>query len=69
GQQRSVPLLMSLLEDGDTLIRTSAIDSLLRCFDTAPLKRLGQMMKDDPDADVRSRARIAFKALTLDKFF
>jgi HEAT repeat protein len=68
GDQKSVEPLMELLEDHNPSIRLAAIDSLAFCFDSLLLKRLSSVMRSDSDEEVRSRADLALKTFTMERY-
>jgi len=68
GDQKSVEPLMELLEDHNPSIRLSAIDSLAFCFDSLLLKRLSFVMRNDSDEEVRTRADLALKTFTMERY-
>ncbi len=68
GDRRSVEPLMELLSDTNTTIRLAAIDSLAFCFDGMLLKTLTAVKKNDSDAEVRERAELALRTLSMEKY-
>jgi HEAT repeat protein len=68
GDQKSVEPLMELLDDHNPSIRLSAIDSLAFCFDSLLLKKLSSVMRSDSDEEVRSRADLALKTFTMERY-
>lgn len=69
GDRRSIEPLLELLNDPHGVIRMSAIDSLVFCYDTVPLKRLFHTRRFDPSEEVRCRAEMALGSLTMENFF
>lgn len=69
GDRRSIKPLLELLNDPNDAIRLAAIDSLVFCVDTVPLKRLFHVKRNDPSEEVKSKAESALKSLTMEKFF
>ncbi len=69
GQQKSVDPLLALLHDASPAIRLAAIDALVYCFDSVLLKELAQLRKGDLSGEVRARAELALRTLTMEKFF
>ena len=69
GDMKSVEALMGLLDDPHPSIRLAAIDSLIFCFDSVPLKKLTHVMRSDSDDEVRQKALLALQILTMEKFF
>jgi HEAT repeat protein len=69
GDMKSVEALMGILDDPHPSIRLAAIDSLIFCFDSVPLKKLTYVMRSDSDDEVRKKAQIALQILTMEKFF
>jgi HEAT repeat protein len=61
--------LLALLHDESPAIRLAAIDALVYCFDSALLKELAQLRKADSSGEVRSRAELALRTLTMEKYF
>lgn len=68
GDSRSVGPLMELLEDPSPIIRSSAIDSIAYCFDSLLLKKLSAVKKHDADEEVRSKADLALKTFSMEKY-
>jgi HEAT repeat protein len=68
GDQKSVEPLLEILEDANPVIRLAAIDALVFCYNSAPLKKLIHIKRFDADDDVKCKADLALKALTLAKF-
>jgi HEAT repeat protein len=69
GDSKSVESLLEMLEDSNPAIRLAAIDSLVFCFNSVPLKRLSQLKKLDASEEVKNKAELALKTLTMEKFF
>jgi HEAT repeat protein len=69
GSQKSIEPLLELLNDPHASIRLAAIDSLVCCYDTVPLKRLFHIKRFDLADEVRNRAELALKSLTIENFF
>jgi len=69
GDRKSVEPLLEMLDDANPSIRMAAIDSLVFCIDSVPLKKLVQTGRYDADAEVRSKAELALKTLTMEKFY
>jgi HEAT repeat protein len=69
GDRKSVEPLMELLEDPSPTIRLAAIDSLAYCYDSLLLKKLMHIRKNDGHDEVRSRADLALKTFTMEKYF
>ena len=69
GDMKSVEALMGILDDPHPSIRLAAIDSLIFCFDSVPLKRLTHVMRSDSDDEVRKKALLALQILTMEQFF
>ena len=69
GDMKSVPTLMDILDDPHASIRLAAIDSLIFCFDSVPLKKLSHVMRSDSNDEVRKKALLALQILTMEKFF
>jgi len=68
GDRKSVEPLMELLEDPSPAIRLAAIDSLAFCFDGMLLKKLTSIKKHDGDEEVKERADLALKTLSMEKY-
>lgn len=68
GDRKSVDPLLDLLEDPNSAIRLAAIDSLAFCFDGLLLKKLTAVKKCDVDDEVRERADLALKTLSMEKY-
>lgn len=68
GDNRSVNILLNLLEDPSSAIRLAAIDALVFCYDSAPLKKLAHIKRCDEDDQVKVKAALALKSFTTDKF-
>lgn len=68
GDRKSVDPLMELLDDPSSAIRLAAIDSLAFCFDGMLLKKLTGIRKNDSDDEVRERADLALKTLSMEKY-
>jgi len=68
GDRKSVDPLMELLDDPSSAIRLAAIDSLAFCFDGMLLKKLTSIKKHDGDGEVRERADLALKTLSMEKY-
>jgi HEAT repeat protein len=69
GDRKSVEPLLDALEDTNHFIRLAAIDSLVFCYDSLPLKKLLNMKKYDTDEDVRNKADMALQLLTIERYF
>ena len=69
GDMKSVATLMDILDDPHPSIRLAAIDSLIFCFDSVPLKKLTHVMRSDSDDEVRKKALLALQILTMEQFF
>lgn len=69
GDRKSIEPLIQVLDDPLPAIRLAALDSLVFCFDSLPLKKLSQVMQSDVDAEVRKKAFQAMQTLTSEKFF
>jgi len=68
GDRKSVDPLMELLDDPSPAIRLAAIDSLAFCFDGMLLKKLTSIRKNDGDDEVKERADLALKTLSMEKY-
>jgi len=68
GDRKSVDPLMELLDDPSPAIRLAAIDSLAFCFDGMLLKKLTGLRKNDNNDEVRERADLALKTLSMEKY-
>lgn len=69
GARRSVKPLMAILDDPTPSIRLAAIDALLFCFDDMLLKKLFRLKMCDGNHEVKERADLALRTLTMEKFF
>jgi HEAT repeat protein len=69
GDSKSVEPLLEMLEDPTPAIRLAAIDSLVFCFNSVPLKKLSRIKKFDANEEVKNKAELALKTLTMEKFF
>lgn len=69
GQRKSVEPLLEMIEDDSPDIRLAAIDSLLFCCDSLPLKKLSHIRIHDADEEVRNRAALALKTLSMENIF
>jgi HEAT repeat protein len=69
GARRSVKPLMAILDDPTPSIRLAAIDALLFCFDDMLLKKLFRLKMCDGNHDVKERADLALRTLTMEKYF
>ena len=67
GDGKSVTPLLDLLDDPSAAVRLAAIDALVSCYDSTPLKKLAQAKRCDVDGAVRARAAMALKGLTMEK--
>jgi HEAT repeat protein len=68
GKGESIEVLVDLLEDNESVIRAAAVDSLVHCFDSIPLKKLAQLQSNDPNEDVKLRAKFALKTMMMEKY-
>jgi HEAT repeat protein len=66
--RRSIDPLLDVLSDPNPAIRLAAIDSLVFCFDSLPLRKLIGLKEGDADEEVRKKAGLALKILTMEKF-
>lgn len=66
--RRSIDPLLDVLSDPNPAIRLAAIDSLVFCFDSVPLRKLMLLKNRDMDEGVRKKADLALRILTLEKF-
>jgi HEAT repeat protein len=69
GDRKSIEPLIQVLDDPVPAIRLAALDSLVFCFDSLPLKKLSQVMQSDVNAEVRNKAFQAIQTLTSEKIF
>ncbi|MCM2357078.1 MAG: HEAT repeat domain-containing protein [Geobacteraceae bacterium] len=69
GHGRSIESLLEMIEDDSPDIRVAAIDALLFCCDSLPLKKLSHVRTHDADAEVRNRAALALKTLSMENIF
>ncbi len=69
GDSKSVEPLLEMVEDSSPTIRLAAIDSLVFCFNSVPLKILSRLKKFDTNEEVKNKAELALKTLTMEKFF
>ncbi len=68
GDRKSVGPLLETLEDYSTTIRLAAIDSLVFCYDSAPIKKLTQVKKFDANDEIKKKAELALQLLTSDRY-
>jgi len=68
GDQKSVTPLIELLDDSHPAIRLATIDSLAFCFDSLLLKKLSSLRNSDEDEEVKSRADLALRTFTMEKY-
>jgi HEAT repeat protein len=69
GDRKSVEPLLEALEDTNQFIRLAAVDSLVFCYDSLPLKKLAHIKKFDSNDDVRNKADLALQLLTMERYF
>lgn len=69
GDSKSIEPLLELLDDQSQTIRLAAIDSISYCYNTAPLKKLVQIGKNDPSDEVQKRAQLALRTFTMETCF
>lgn len=67
GDAKSVSPLLDLLADPSAAMRLAAIDALVSCYDNNPLKKLAQVKRCDEDEEVKVKAAMALKSLTVEK--
>ena len=69
GERMSVDVLTAGLEDPSPAIRLAAIDALVLCFDGTLLKKLSHLKMLDGNEEVKAKAEVALRTLTMEKFF
>lgn len=69
GDRKSIEPLLESLNDPHPAIKLAAIDSLVFCYDTVPLKRLFHIRRFDTSEEVKKRAAAALKSFSMETFF
>jgi HEAT repeat protein len=68
GDRKSIETLIHVLDDPNPSVRLAAVDSLVSCSDSPALKKLMRVKLYDADEEVRTKADLALKMLTMENF-